>query len=70
MNKILLSVSALLLASAHAESCANSFGGFYAGVQAGMNRTAGDHTVSGSGTALLGTDVLGLNTKHSSCVMG
>ena len=70
MKKIILSISALLLASTHAavntESCANSFSGFYAGVQAGMNRTAGQHTVIGGGSGLVANRILGGDSKHSS----
>ncbi len=64
MKKIILSISALLLTSAYADSCANSFSGFYAGVQAGLNRTAGQHTVIGGGSGA--SRVLGGDTKHSS----
>ena len=71
MKKIILSISALLLASSHlasanTDSCANSFSGFYAGVQAGMNRTSGEHTVIGGGSGLVANRVLGGDTKHSS----
>ena len=39
-------VAALSLSTASAESCASSFSGFYAGVQAGMNSVTGDSTLT------------------------
>lgn len=38
-------LAALSLGTVSAESCASSFSGFYAGVQAGMNSTTGTYTV-------------------------
>lgn len=38
-------VAAASLGTAFADSCANSFSGFYAGLQAGMNSTAGTYSI-------------------------
>ena len=40
-------VAAASLGTAFADSCANSFTGFYAGVQAGMNNTTGTYNIDG-----------------------
>lgn len=53
MKKFAIAVAAAsMLSAVYAESCANAFTGFYAGVQAGMNSTTGTLNMSGYANTL------------------
>lgn len=63
MKKVILSVASLFLATAiHAESCATSVQGFYAGVNAGLQHSAGQYKWDFTGNQQFQKSSIGKNT--------